>query len=191
MTPSEYEDRFWPAKILGAEVRTYLAPIKSYFAEELLDPRLAERSLFPRQLGLGLNREHIYYRNPQNDRGIAAGDRILWYVSGGLTAQRRGEIRAISQVADVVIGRPRTLHARFERFGVYSLEQVLECTDRNGEVMAIRFVNTEILERPLGLDEIEVLGAEHGERFLAPQSPSLISEHMFCLLYQRSSAYAA
>jgi len=191
MTPSEYEDRFWPVKILGGGVRTYLVPIKGPFAEELLDPRLAERSLFPRKLGLGLNREHVYYRNPQNDRGIAAGDRILWYVSGGLPAYRRGSVRAISQVADVVIGRPRTLHARFERFGVYSLEQVLECADRNGHVMALRFVNTEVLERPLVLDELEALWTEQDESFPAPQSPTLIGEHMFCLLYQRSSAYAA
>lgn len=191
MTPSQYEDRFWPVKILGGGVKTYLVPIKGPFAEELIDPRLAERSLFPRKLGLGLNREHVYYRKPQNDRGIEAGDRILWYVSGGLPAHRRGSIRAISQVADVVIGRPRTLHARFERFGVYSLEQVLECADRNGHVMAIRFINTEVLERPLVLDEMETLWTEQGESYLAPQSPVLIGEHMFRLVYQRSSAYAA
>jgi ribosomal protein S18 acetylase RimI-like enzyme/predicted nucleic acid-binding protein len=191
MTPSQYEDRFWPVKILGAGVQTYLVPIKSFFAEELLDAGLAEQSLLPRQLGLGLNREHVYYRKPQNDRGIAAGDRILWYVRGGVPAHRRGNIRAISQVADVVVGRPRTLHARFERFGVYSLEQVLDCADRNGNVMAIRFMNTEILQRPIDLDDLKALGAEQGERFLAPQSPTLISEHMFRLIYRRSSAYAS
>jgi len=191
MSPSEYEDRFWPVKILGGGVKTYLVPIKGFFAEELLDPRLAEQSLLPRQLGLGLGREHVYYRKTRNDRGIAAGDRILWYVSGGVPAHRRGSIRAISQVVEVAIGRARALHARFERFGVYSLEQVLQSADRTGNVMALRFVNTEVLERPLDLDEIEKLWAEHAERFSSPQSPMLLDEHMFGPLYQRSSAYAA
>jgi hypothetical protein len=190
MTPSEYEDRFWPVKILGAGVQTYLVPIKGFFAEQLLDPQLAEQSLLPRQLGLGLNREHVYYRSTQNDRGIAPGARILWYVSGGDPAHRRGSIRAISQVADVVVGRPRTLHARYERFGVYTLEQVLGLADGKGNVMALRFVNTEVL-KPINLDQLEALWAEQGEAFHAPPSPTLIPERMFCLLYQRSSAYAS
>lgn len=187
MTPPEYEDRYWPVKITGAEVSSYLVPIKVPFAEAL---GLAEQTLLPRELGLGLNREHVYYRRVQNDRGITPGARILWYVSGGTRAQPRGVVRAVSQVAEVVIGRPRTLHARFERFGVYSLEQVLALEDRKGEVMALRFVNTEIFERPLDLDELEDLWSEAGQRFLAPRSPTPIGERMFCLLYQQSSSYA-
>ena len=34
MTPAEYEDRYWPAKIMGAEVSNYLVPIKVPFAED-------------------------------------------------------------------------------------------------------------------------------------------------------------
>lgn len=188
MTASEYEDRYWPVKLMGGAVPSYLVPIRIPFAEDL---GLAEETLLPRKLGLGLNREHVYYRKTLNDRGISPGARILWYVSGGTTAQRRGAIRAISQVAEVVIGRPRTLHARFERFGVYSLEQVLECADGNGDVMALRFVNTEILNHPINLDELKTIWAEQGGVFEAPQSPTLIGEHMFCLLYRRSSAYAS
>ncbi len=187
MTASEYEDRYWPAKITGAEVPNYLVPIKIQFAEEL---GLAEETLLPRSLGLGLNREHVYYRKTLNDRSISPGARILWYVSGGTTAQPRGSIRAVSQVADVVVGRPRTLHARFDRFGVYSLEEVLVLADGNGDVMALRFVNTEVLERPIDLDELEAIWLAEGERFVAPPSPTLIGEHMFCLLYARSSRYA-
>jgi GNAT superfamily N-acetyltransferase len=188
MTASEYEDRYWPVKIRGAAVPSYLVPIKIPFAEDL---GLAEANLLPRALGLGLNREHVYYRKIANDRDISPGVRILWYVSGGSTVQPRGTLRAISQVADVVVGRPRTLHARFARFGVYSLKQVLELADGNGNVMAIRFVNTEIFERPTDLDELEALWGEQGLRFTAPQSPTPIGEHMFCLIYERSSAYAS
>lgn len=188
MTASEYEDRYWPAKVTGAAVPSYLVPIKIPFAEDL---GLAEPTLLPRELGLGLNREHVYYRSTQNDRGISPGARILWYVSGGTSAQPRGAIRAVSLVADVVVGPPRTLHARFERFGVYSLEEVLELADGNGNVMALRFVNTEVLDRPIDLDELQALWAREGRHFVAPLSPALIDERMFCLLYRRSSAYAS
>jgi hypothetical protein len=187
---TEFENKYWPVKVAGGEIATYLVPIRVAFAEALLDPGLAEQSLLPRQLGLGLNREHVYYRSIQNSRGIAAGARILWYVTGDVPIHSRGSIRAVSQVADVVTGRPRSLHARFERFGVYTAEQVSGLADRSGQVMALRFANTEVLERPIGLDDLAVIWNENGERFFPPQSPTRIGEHMFCLLYRRSSAYA-
>lgn len=184
-----YEDAFWPAKVIGAEVPTYIVPIKVPFAEALLDAGFSEQSLLPRQLGLGLDREHVYYRSTQNARGISPGARILWYVTGDAPVHPRGSIRAVSQVADVVTGRPKRLHARFKRFGVYSLKQVSAKADGNGEVMALRFTNTEVLERPLSVDDLETIWDGQGDRFYAPQSPTLIHEHMFALLYTRSSRY--
>lgn len=186
----QYEDTFWPAKVIGAEVPTYIVPIKVPYAEALLDAGFSEQSLLPRQLGLGLDREHVYYRRTRNDRGIAPGARILWYVTGDAPVHPRGSIRAVSQVADVVTGRPRSLHARFKRFGVYSLEQVSATADGNGEVMALRFANTEVLERPLSVDDLQAIWEQQDDRFYAPQSPTLIDEHMFALLYSRSSRYA-
>jgi GNAT superfamily N-acetyltransferase len=184
-----FESAHWPARILGAGVENFLIPIRIPFAEELIDPRLAEQSLLPRQLALGLSREHVYYRSTQNARGIGKGARILWYVTGRSPSHQEGAIRAISRLAEVIVGKPRSLHARFERFGVYSLEQVLPLTDRNGEVMALRFVDTEVLERPVSFKSLKSLWDDHGERFFAPQSPLAISERMFCLIYKQSSRY--
>lgn len=184
-----FEEEFWPAKVVGAGIDSFLVPIKVAFAEALLDPGLAEQSLIPRRLGLGLNREHVYYRSTRNARGIRKGSRILWYVTGDSAVHPWGSVRAVSRVADVVVGRPRSLHARFERFGVYSLEQVSAAQDRNGEVMALRFVDTEVLDTPLDLGSLRDLWAENGERFVAPQSPTAVGEHMFCLVYERSSRY--
>lgn len=184
-----FEEKFWPVKVVGAGIEAFLVPIKVAFAEALLDLGLAERSLIPRQLGLGLNREHVYYRSTRNDRGIRKGSRILWYVTGDSPGHSRGAVRAVSRVAEVVVGRPRSLHARFERFGVYSVEQVSASQDRNGEVMALRFVDTEVFERPLDLGSLREMWSENGGRFVAPQSPTAISEHMFCLIYERSSRY--
>jgi ribosomal protein S18 acetylase RimI-like enzyme/predicted nucleic acid-binding protein len=186
----DLENREWPVKIIGAEIPTYLVPIKLPFAEALLDPELAGGSLIPRRMGLGLNREHVYYRRVQNARGIAPGARILWYVSGDSRLRSRGSVCAVSQAAEVVVERPRSLFARFERFGVYGFEQVRELADGKGQVMAIRFTNTELLDRPLNLDELTRLWEQNGDRFHAPRCPTAISEHMFCRLYEQSSRYA-
>lgn len=186
-----YESRCWPVKVTGAQIDNYLVPIKTSAAEALFDTGLAEKSLLPRQTALGLNREHVYYRSTQNSRGIAAGARILWYVTGDSPVHSQGSLRAISQVAEVIEGPPRTLHARFERLGVFSLEQVSRVADGNGQVMAIRFVNTEVLARPISLDDLKVLWATHGEHFSHPLSPTLIDEHMFGPVYKQSSTYAA
>jgi GNAT superfamily N-acetyltransferase len=186
-----HESRYWPVKVAGAQVPNYLVPIKVSAAANLFDTGLAEQSLLPRETVLGLSREHVYYRKPRNSRGIVAGARILWYVTGDSPIHLQGSIRAISQVAEVVEGPPRILHARFERLGVYSLEQVSKAANGNGQVMAIRFVNTEVLERPISLDDLKALWAEHGGHFAHPLSPTLIGEHMFGPIYSQSSAYAA
>jgi hypothetical protein len=186
-----YEQAHWPAKVMGAEINNFLIPIKVAFAEALFDFTLAEHSLLPRQIGLGLNREHVYYRKTQNSRGISSGARILWYVTGNTPTHSRGSIRAVSLVEEVVVGNPRTLHARFERFGIYTVEQVCGLADRNNQVMAIRFVDTEVLRSPLPIEDLRALWSAQGESFSAPPSPTLIGEHMFCLVYERSSAYGS
>jgi ribosomal protein S18 acetylase RimI-like enzyme/predicted nucleic acid-binding protein len=186
----DFEDKYWPVKVADAGIETFMVPIKAVFAEALLDAGLAERSLLPRQQGLGLSREHVYYRKRRNSRGITAGARILWYVTGDSPVHSRGSLRAVSRVEDVVVGRPRSLHARFERFGVYTEEQVSSLDDGTGQVMAIRFSNTEILGNPVDLVDLKAIWAENGANFSAPLSPAPVSEHMFRHLYRRSSAYA-
>jgi GNAT superfamily N-acetyltransferase len=71
----------WPVKVTGADVRTYVVPIRPHWAEQLFDQGLSAQTLFPRGLGLGLSREHVYYR-PVRPAGIQAPARLLWYVIG-------------------------------------------------------------------------------------------------------------
>jgi GNAT superfamily N-acetyltransferase/predicted nucleic acid-binding protein len=185
------ERRRWPVKLVGAEIPVYLVPIKLGWAERLFDTRLAEQTLLPRGSVLGLSREHVYYRSVPNHREIRPGARILWYVSGTGPAQQESHIRATSQVAEVVTGRPRTLHRRFQRLGVYSEKEVIGAAGASGEVMAIRFVDTELLAHPMSLTELRALFAERAQTFTHPISPQLLGERMFCPIYQRTSAYAA
>jgi ribosomal protein S18 acetylase RimI-like enzyme len=192
-TPSDaarHEHTNWPVRVLGAEIQTYLVPIKVTFASALIDSNLAEGSIFKRDPILGLIREHVYYRATRNSRGIHAGARILWYVTGTNPVHPRPSIRAVSQVAEVRRGNPRHLFSRLERFGVYTQSQVVEAAGAGGDVMAVRFVDTETFAHPMDLDELREHWAAAGERFVAPPSPTVISEHMFASVYSRSSRYA-
>lgn len=91
---------------------------------------------------------------------------------------------------EVVTGRPRTLHGRFKRLGVYREADVQKAASRDGEVMGIRFVNTELLERPISRSQLKQLWQELGEHFHPPQCPMPVSERLFDPIYRRGSRYA-
>lgn len=184
-----YEYWNWPAKVVGVGLETFVVPIRPQFAAELFDTRLASATLFGRRTGLGLSREHIYYRSPQNSRGLCSPARILWYVSGRTPSQSQGHIRALSQLAEVVVERPQTLYGRYQRLGIYSQEQVEAAADHNGKVMALRFVNTELFEDPVSLDQAREIAAGRGESFNPLPSPQPVSERFFVEVYQQASSY--
>lgn len=181
----------WPMKVTGAGLPTFVVPIRPPWAGQLFDSTLAAHTLFGRQLGLGLSREHVYYRKPRNANGIAPPARLLWYVSGKTAGQSEGSIRAVSQLAEVVVGRPLTVYQRFARLGVYDAEQVRKTVDENGEVMALRFTDTELFARPIPLSKIRSIAQRDGANFTAPQSPRPIDERLFERLYREASAYGS
>ena len=185
------ERRLWPVKVTGADLSTFVVPIRPAWAEQLFDSALAARTLFGRELGLGLSREHVYYRKPRNANGIAAPARLLWYVSGRTSGQSEGSIRAVSQLAEVSIGRPLTIHQRFARLGVYDANQVRDAADDRGRVMALRFTNTELFAKPIGLSDVRSIARGEGTSFVAPRSPRRIGEQLFIRLYREASEYAA
>lgn len=180
----------WPVKMVGAGIPTFLVPIRPQWAEQLFDSNLAAGTLFGRDAGLGLSREHVYYRRPRNSGGLAHPARLLWYVSGRWNGQPEGSIRAVSALAEVVEDRPLTVYRRFERLGVYSEAQVMEAADDRGRVMAMRFVDTELLDKPIPLSCIREICARRGETFVAPMSPRRVDEELFVDIYQEASAYA-
>ena len=185
-----FERTRWPAKVIGAGLKTFMVSIEPAWAEQLFDANLADATLFPREPGLGLSREHVYYRPPGHSTALAGPARVLWYVKGGRSGHREGHIRALSHLAEVVRDRPRTLHSRYARLGVWEQAQVEAAAKRTGQAMALRLTDTELLQRPLSLAALREAYAQEGRAFHAPQGPIEVDEHMFCLLYRRTSSYA-
>jgi GNAT superfamily N-acetyltransferase len=178
----------WPLKLARARITTYVISIERPWAEALFETNLAAETFFPRSLGLALSREHVYYR-ASRPTGIRAPARLLWYVKGGEPAHSIGHLRALSYLTDVVVGRPEQLHRRFSNLGAWDLDQVRGAAGGSGLVMALRFSDTEVLARPLHLDQVHAIYREAGARFQPPQSPMPVPEQVFDRLYRQSSAY--
>ena len=187
---AQYERWHWPAKLTGAGLATFMVPIRPPFAEQLFDTRLAADTLFGCEELLGLSREHVYYRSPLTGRGLASPARLLWYVSGRTQSQSQGHLRALSQLAEVRSGHPKTMFRRFERLGVYSEREVVAAASDNDQVMALRFVNTELFDTPLSLNQARETAEDLGETFHPPRSPFRVSDEFFASVYRQVSSYA-
>lgn len=184
-----HEHENWPVKLFGSRLRTFMIPIRPPFAEQLFDSSSAELTLFGRSTELGISREHVYYRSWRVAQGLESPARILWYVSGTTPYQNEGHIRAVSQLQEVQVGDPVTLHKRFGRLGVYTADDVIRTAADDGRVMALRFIDTEVLDTPVSLTQARSLAQSIGENFRAPQSPSPVTERLFSAVYRAGSRY--
>ncbi|KAB8330012.1 N-acetyltransferase [Scytonema tolypothrichoides VB-61278] len=185
-------ERFlFPAKISDSEIPTFIIPIQPIWAKDLFDEHLANQMLpfpeFGAKPELAFNREAVYYRSVKNSRGLNAPCRILWYVSE-TQGERKGKgfydvgyIRACSYVDEVIIGKPKELYQRFQRLGVYKLSHVEKIpTDKNGDIMAIRFSDTELFKKPVSFQELHRI-LEQDKLLLACPYP--IHESYFMKVY--------
>ena len=178
------ERSLYPAKITEAGIPNFIVPIRPEWAENLFDEELAKQNIFGARKELALRREVVYYRSVKNSGGLKAPGRILWYVSQGSKAGRYYQVQAIracSRLEEVVVDTPNSLFRQFRRLGVYAFEDVLKTANNNqqSKVMAIKFSDTEIFNKPIFFDKIkEVL-----EKNITLQSPYKITEEQFYKLY--------
>ena len=171
----------WPAKITGSNIPCYIVPIRPEWALHLFDEQFANQDMFGAKIDLALSRESVYYRAAKNSAGISAPARILWYVSQKNSKHYgAGAIRAQSRLDEVIIGKPKELFKQFRRLGIYEWKDVFLTAKNNlnNEIMALRFSETEMLNRPLPWDEITKKLEAAGIKTQL-QSPCKIPEDMF------------
>lgn len=175
---------FAPFRVLGAGIPCFIVPIQHGWATTLLDAGLAQEQLLPRDWGLGLRRELVYYRSPRNAGGLAPPARLLWYVSG--SAPGAGTIRALSHLTEVAVDDHRRLASRYKALGVYTREQVAARADSRGRAMALRFSHTERFPHPVPLDDYrELVAGDPKSKQVMLRSARRISEHTFVTLMNR------
>lgn len=163
----DLEHRFWPLRIVDAQLPCYIVPIRLTYAADLL---CTSRTLFGRDTSLGLSLEHIYYRAPVAI-GVRGPGRILWYESSDAG---QGAITAVSHLEAVERDTPESLHGRYGRFGVWKLPAIREVS-RGGQVEALRFRNTQLLEKPVSRAKLN----ECSPTIAAIQAPRLINTEQY------------
>lgn len=182
------ERLLWPLKIIDASIPTFIVPIRPHWAKELFDENLASEDLFGASTTLALNREGVYYRAAVPSCGLSAPARILWYVSEDRKYYGSKSIRACSYLDDVVIGAADDVFRRFRRLGIYRWEDVLKIAKGKvkGTVMALHFMDTELLTQPLRWDKLQQILNEHGLKSRL-QSPCRISPPAFHAIYSKAT----
>ena len=186
-TMLDIERFLYPAKVIDADIPTFIIPIKPFWAQQLFDKELASQTLFgATKTGLALNREAVYYKSKNAPKKLKSvvGGRILWYVSsqdGDNGYRGVSSIRACSRLDEVVIGKPEELYRRFRDLGIYERKHIFDTAnnDPNNVIMAIRFSDTEMLKTPVTLSKIQkILGQK-----ITMQAPLSISKENFADLY--------
>ncbi|AVH70089.1 GNAT family N-acetyltransferase [Nostoc sp. 'Lobaria pulmonaria (5183) cyanobiont'] len=176
-------ERFlFPGKIIDAQIPNFIIPIQPRWAKDLFDSDLARQTLFGSKIELAFNREAVYYRSVRNSRGLKAPSRIIWYVSQDDYKSYCGisSVRACSFVDEIIIDQPKNLYQRFQRLGVYKLADIMNVNqDKNGNIMAVRFSNTELFKYPINLKQVQKI-INKKESF---QSAYKISNDSFKKLY--------
>ncbi|NES73282.1 MAG: N-acetyltransferase, partial [Okeania sp. SIO2D1] len=152
------EKYLWPAKIIDANLPTWIIPIKAFWAKDLFDEELANNWLFGSKTELALKRELVFYRSK---RGLKPGviGRIIWYVSNdeSFPYGTTKVIKACSRLDEVIVDKPEKLYRQFRNLGVYKLEDLIKITNNkpNEDIMAIRFSDTQIFTNNLTLKQLQ------------------------------------
>lgn len=180
---SQTEHVLWPAKITDSKIPCFIVPIRPDYAQHLFDENLARQMLIGAEPELALNPESVYYRAAKP--AILSGPgRILWYVSNKGKFDGTMRIRACSRIEEVAVDKPKTLFKRFRRLGVYEWSEVFATAkqDIDAPIMAVRFHDTELLERPVVWDDFQSILRKHDVKTNL-QSPAAIPQAAFNEIY--------
>ena len=152
------EKYLWPAKIIDANLPTWIIPIKPFWAKDLFDEELANNWLFGSKTELALKRELVFYRSKGGLKPGVIG-RIIWYVSNdeSFPYGTTKVIKACSRLDEVIVDKPEKLYRQFRNLGVYKLEDLIKITKNkpNEDIMAIRFSDTQIFTNNLTLKQLQ------------------------------------
>ena len=181
----QYERVSWPAKLLDTGLPSFIVPIRPEWASRLFHHRLAEQSLFGVDPRLMLRLDNVYYRSAV-PRRIEAPARVLWYVAASKESPDTGCIAATSLIADVVYGPAKDVFARFDRYGVFEWQDVLDLAKGkpHGIVQTFRFEHTEPFDKPVPLERIRDLARKTRVGNVVFQSPSRVSSEFFGAVYR-------
>jgi predicted nucleic acid-binding protein len=176
---SNLEVAFWPLKITDSVCPTYLVPIQPNWAMNLFDKSLSEEDLFGADPGKHFNFENVYYRSARTFKAVP-GARILWYVSSSKQS-KVSAIRACSRLISMETAPAKTLFSKYRRLGIFEWRDLMDLTGGKpyGEVMALRFHQSECFKNPINLCDFSDFAIKY-----QPIGPMKLSIEQFANLYE-------
>jgi ribosomal protein S18 acetylase RimI-like enzyme/predicted nucleic acid-binding protein len=182
--PIELEKNCWPLKLSGANISSYVVPIRPHWAAQLFDARLAEGDLFGAKLETALALENVYYSS--SSVAIPVGARILWYVSDTVK-----EIRACSISLGSVRAPARDLFRQFRRLGIYRWQDLMRKTGENPDQLmhGYRFAFTERFEKSVKWSEFQEILASHTGHGNPVAGPVRLPEQVFLDVYRTATGH--
>lgn len=184
VTVSALERHCWPLKVADAPLRTWVVPIRAHWAKHLFEERIASGDLFGASKDLILRNENVYYRK-KGTQNIKAPARVLWYVSEEDNELYSGQILAYSLMIEVEVGLPSALFRKYRGAGVYRWRDIVRTSggDLQKEIMAFRFVDTELL-KPIPRERFQQIVANESGKKINLAGPAPLSPRCFELLYR-------
>lgn len=178
------ERHLFPLKIVDLEIPSYIIPIKPHWAEALFDDKSNEKiNLFEPNYPLLLNRENVYYRSKSGK--ITSPARILWYVSEDKQSKVKGHIRACSYIDAVYVDSSKKLFKRFKELGIYKWEQIQKTVDKNNDIMAFVFSDTELFNENISVNYLKNNFQEKENKKFMILSPIEIKKETFIDFYRK------
>lgn len=169
----------WPGKIRDSSLPCYAVSIHPTYAMHLFDSRLAAADLIGSDIELALACENIYYRSNQQC-GLTAPARILWYVKKDARHTGCMSIRACSMLDAVMVDTPKALYRRYKRLGVYEWQDLASMVKdpASEQIMAFLFSHTELFPSPIPWSRLNELGIK-----ASLQSPVRVPTETFEAIY--------
>lgn len=164
VTPDDvanYERRNWPQVLLDRDVPVWIVPIQPQFARELIGFNNTLLRTREKQ-ALGLAREFVYFASPKIKRWTLPA-RVLWYVSKDSKALERTAVRAVvahSRIVDYSVLDVDDAVEQYRSLGVFR-KQEIEARAHRGEVLVLRFEDTQPLQVPVGRKTLDGLLQRH------------------------------
>lgn len=180
----ELEHALWPIKLDDLKIPVYIIPIKPVWACKLISTRGHKLSLFGKHYAMSQTRR-AYYRSSKGIQ-IKFPGRIIWYTS---TNDNLGPSKCaigLSFINQVETGTAKELYKKFERFGVYTWDDLSRLTgnDPNAKLMAIEFSKTEIFNNMPTYKFLSSTINNYERRNFNPVSPFEICHASFKKIYE-------
>lgn len=182
----QVEMMYFPLKIRDLKIKTYIIPIRAYWAGQLFDNTISSEDMFGADPEKLWSFENVYYRHtkPVTEKTPA---RILWYVSGhGEACSHSKSIVGCSYLVDVKTGKAQDLFKMYKHYGIYEWKNIYElCNgEDDADIRVLKFSHTELFTRPIKYEEIQGILKNHGYKRNTFAGPLVVNNDVFIEMYE-------